>query len=309
MGAFQSAGKVQVRPGNDESSLAPERRGAMKIALVLCMTLVLTVPGFAQDIIVVTEQWPPYNFSGNEETHAGASEALHGFMALAGLAAPRPSGSVEVQGVVTEIVHETLSRAGLDYTIEVMPWSRAYTTAMHSENVMIYSIFKLPSREPLFQWIPLHGPAVAMYLFKPAHRTDIQVHDLESAKQYVVGVTRDTSTHHFLVEKGFVEGDNLVPLASEEQNIQMTLPGVERTDLLTGDRLSLAHWLSQSGLNMDYLEEVTFLFQEEFYFAFGQETSPEVVEKIRSAVEELAADGTIERIMSEYYESLSSGIR
>ena len=249
----------------------------MKALCAMALALALAAPALAQDIVIVTEEWPPYNFSEDGE----------------------------VKGVITEIVREVMDRAGFAYSIQAMPWSRAYATAMNEENVMIYSIFKLPNREPLFQWVPLHGPAVGMFLFKPAYRADIQINDLESAKQYIVGVTRDTSTHHYLMEQGFEENVNLIPLPSEEQNIHMTLPGVERTDLLTGDRLSLAHWLQESGLSVDYLEEVVFLFHEEFYFAFGHATSPELVDKVRRVVEEIAADGTMERIMETYYESLN----
>lgn len=256
-------------------------RGALVVAAGLVLALILAVPASAETITIVTEEWPPYNYSEDGV----------------------------VKGVVTEIVREAMNRTGLEYSIQAMPWSRAYAMAMNTDNVMIYSIFKLPNREASFQWIPLHGPAVTMYLFKPVHREDIQIQDLEDAKHYVVGVTRDTSTHHFLLENGFEENVNLIPLPSEEQNIHMTLPDVERTDLLTGDRLSIAHWLQDSGLTMEYLEEIVFLFQEEFYFAFSRNTSPELVAKVQEAVDEIAADGTMERIMESYAASLNSGAR
>ena len=234
--------------------------------LVLC-----TSPwnAFGQDITIVTEEWPPYNYSEDGEA----------------------------KGVVTDIVKEVMSRAGMGYTIEVLPWARSYKMAMEEENVMIYSIFKLPNRESLFQWIPVEGLAVRMYLFKPRHRTDIHIDSLESAKQFVVGVTRDTSTHHYLLNQGFEENTNLIPLPSEKQNIQLTLPGVERTDLLTGDILSLTRWLKLSGLDNDYLEEQLFLFKEDIYFAFGLKTSPGLVDRIRRAAAEVSTDGTLENIL------------
>ncbi len=248
----------------------------MKHTLLLLVMLCLPLYAGAQDVLIVTEEWPPYNHSENGE----------------------------VTGVVTEIVKAVMARTGLDFQIRVYPWARAYKMAMEIENVMIYSIFRLDNREHLFKWIAIPGLSVEMYLFKPRHRTDIQVKDIEDVKAYTVGVTRDTSTHHFLLAKGFEENKNLIPLPSEEQNILMTLPDAKRTDFSTGDRLSLARWLRITGLPHDYLEKQVFLFKEDIYFAFGPKTSDAVVDTVRRAVDELAAEGGLVRILNEHCQAL-----
>lgn len=230
----------------------------------------------AQSLTVVTEEWPPYN-----HTEKG-----------------------QVAGVVTEVVRATLERAGIDYTINVYPWARAYDMAQNRENVLIYSIFRLPIRERLFKWIQIDGLFVNMHLFRPSHRTDIDATTLDKAKQYRIGVTRDTSTHHFLLDNGFEDGVNLFPVKSEELNIIKANRENERIDLTTGDTLSLACWLKASGYPSDYWVRQAFLFKREIYMAFSINTSDELVERVHTAFHALKAEGEIDAIVERCSKNL-----
>ena len=172
----------------------------------------------------------------------------------------------------------------------------------HTEKkVLIYSIFKLPSRADKFKWIEIDGLSVNMYLFKSKYRNDINLTSLDDARKYKIGVTRETSTHHFLASRGFIEGVNLFPVNSEEQNALKSRPQTTRIDLTTGDKLSLARWLKVSDLPSDYWVEQLLLFQEDFYMAFGLETSDTVVEKVRKAFREICDEGQLESIVEKYY--------
>lgn len=244
-----------------------------RVFLIILFLLAYPVAATGAEIKVVTEAWPPYSYKEDGKT----------------------------MGVVTEIVEETLKRSGLEYSIEVYPWARAYDMAQNNENVLIYSIFKLPNRVDLFKWIKIEGLSINMYLFSPKHRDDISLCSLEDAKRYRIGVTRETSTHHYLNSKGFEEGVNLFPVNCEEQNALKSAPQSKRIDLTTGDRLSLAHWLSVAGLPSDYWVARLPLFHEDFYMAFGKKTSDEMVEKVRRAFQEVREEGLLNDIVAKYY--------
>lgn len=49
-------------------------------------------------------------------------------------------------GFSTDVVTALFRHAGSKAQIEVMPWARAYSTALSAKNVMIYSITKSASR-------------------------------------------------------------------------------------------------------------------------------------------------------------------
>jgi len=244
-----------------------------KFFLTAVFILAMAVNAQGADIKVVTEEWPPYTCSRNGD----------------------------IRGVVTEIIRATLDRGGMNYTIGAYPWARAYEMAQTEKNVLIYSIFKLPSRADKFKWIKIDGLSMNMSLFKPKYRRDINLTSLDAARKFKIGVTRETSTHHFLLSRGFIEGINLFPVNSEKQNALKSQPHTGRIDLTTGDKLSLACWLKLSGLPSDYWVEQVPLFQEHLYMAFSLSTSDEVVESVHKAFREIKDEGQLDVIVEKYY--------
>lgn len=245
--------------------------------LALSFLLLFAAPGPCASLSVVTEEWPPYNYA---EDGAAA-------------------------GLVTEVVRAALDRAGFDYTIKVLPWARAYSLALHDPDVLIYSMLKLPQREPLFQWVRLDGLGVEMQLFRPRHREDIRIETLDDAKAYRVGLTRDSAPHHFLLRHGFQEGVNLFPVSDELLNARKSEPGNNRIDLTTGDPLSQGYRLRQAGLPADYWVRVLPLFSTDIYMAFSLSTPPETVERVRKALRQLRDEGFINATRDGYLRRLA----
>jgi len=243
-------------------------------AIILAAFFILfsTPFSFAGTIRVVTEEWPPYNYTENGV----------------------------VVGPVTDAVRAILDRTGLDYTIECLPWARAYGLARHEPSVLIYSILKVADREPLFKWIRLDGLGVDMYLYRPRFRGKIKINTLDDAKGYRVGVTRQSSTHHFLLSKGFVENANLFPVNGEVLNIFKSLPHNKRIDLTTGDPLSLAYWSARAEVPADYWVRLIPLFHQDLYMAFSLKTPDELVEKVRCAYGRLKDEGGLDEIIARF---------
>ena len=245
----------------------------MRTSIVaVCLIAFLSTWAAAGPLRVVTEEWPPYNHTENGE----------------------------VVGLATDAVRAVLDRAGIDYTIECLPWARAYGLALNDPNVLIYSILKVGDREPLFKWVKLEGFGVDMYLFRPLYRREIQVATIEDAKAYRAGVTRESATHHFLLSQGFTENVNLFPVRSEFLNILKSEPQNERIDLTTGDLSSVRYWLRLAGKPDDYWEPVVPLFHRDLYMAFSLRTPDEVVEKVRCACKRVSAEGGFEAIRERF---------
>lgn len=111
--------------------------------------LVACLPGFAlaDSIRVVTEEYPPFNYT--DETG-------------------------QIAGVSTAIVREALQRARPDYKIESNAWARSYQIALAEPGVLIYTIYRNPEREPLFKWVGAILEARDL-VYRLAARTDIKV--------------------------------------------------------------------------------------------------------------------------------------
>ena len=208
----------------------------------------------------------------------------------------------KVSGIATEIVQATLQKAGLSATPRVYPWARAISMAEQQENVLIFSIARIPEREKRFQWIgPLFPFSESIY--KLSRRQDIQLTTLEQAKQYQVGVIRGYAVHEMLKREGFVDNRHLQLAKDQEQNLRKLFSG--KTDLLVGSELDL-RWRLQHHPDIGRFEDLTraLYLEKSFthvYMAFGLKTRPEMIETFRRAFAQIQGDGTLDQILSKYH--------
>lgn len=212
-----------------------------------------------------------------------------------------PDGD-KISGIATEIVMATLNKAGLNATPRIYPWARAISMAEQQENVLIFSIARIPEREKRFQWIgPLFPFSESLYKLKK--RKDIHLTTLKEAMQYQTGVIRGYAVHELLKREGFVDNIHLQLAKDQEQNLRKLFSG--KTDLLVGSSLDL-RWRLQHTPELgryEDLERALYLEQSfsHVYMAFGLKTRPAMVEQLRHSFEQIQADGTLDKILSKYH--------
>ena len=228
----------------------------------------------AQKITVVTEEYPPYNYTENEK----------------------------VTGAGTEIVRLMLERAGIEYSLTSYPWARAYKMAQQSPNVMIYSIGRNGSRENAFKWVGIIAP-YDVYLYKLKERTDVKVETLDDARQYIVGVVNDDVRAQFLQNEGFAEsreGPGLQITVKDENNLHKLVAG--RIDLFPIDELACAHLAKRCEVDFAALEKTCRIDQlsSGLYVAMSMSTPDELVERCRAAMEDIKKDGLFQSTLDQY---------
>ncbi|KZM45711.1 hypothetical protein OA92_00400 [Marinomonas sp. SBI22] len=211
---------------------------------------------------VLTEDWRPYNYEDKGE----------------------------IKGQSTDIVVKVLDRAGIDYKITLYPWSRAYRIAQRKENVLIYTIVRMPLREDMFIWSrPLATKDVSS-LFKLSDREDINLTNLEEAKRYKLGVIKDSMGYLYLKNHDF--SVSLVPVSTEQKlNMDHLLKGY--VDLVAASDKSFTHITKQMGVDPDALTKAMTLFEFSPYMAFSLGTSQEIIDKVNKAYDELVEEGAI----------------
>ncbi len=146
-----------------------------RLILILSFILGISIVQ-AETITIATENLPPFQINENDS----------------------------IKGVRTEVVRAIADETDMKYKIAIYPWARAYDMPLKKKNVLIYSLIRSPERESLFKWIGKIGE-VKGRLFKLKSRKDINLKNLDDAKNYKIGVVRDDYTHQFLKSKGFVD--------------------------------------------------------------------------------------------------------
>ncbi len=246
----------------------------MKYARMVIVVMLFLWCGMsdAQEIIVVTEIWEPYNFVKDDN----------------------------VIGISTEIVEHTLQQAGMaikDGKIGVYPWARAYAMALENENVLIYTILRTEEREKLFKWVGLLIPPEKFYFYKHRTRSDVIVKTLDDAKHYQIGVLIDSIHGQFLTAHGFPK-ESLDGVSDQVLNLRKLL--YDRIDLILDVETTLKIRTQEQNLPLSEFEQVLFLFEHGYYMAFSQKTSDAIVERVQSAFQETQTSGIIQEILKKY---------
>lgn len=245
----------------------------MKRILFACIAVFVfsTAQVFADETLsVLTEEWPPYNYSQNGE----------------------------LTGLSTDLVCQILKRTGYDFKIEVKPWQRAYNEALQEQNTILYTTSRTATRENLFKWVgPLYPRRIVLFRLKC--NSSIKVNSIDDLVKYKIGVIRGGSVEEYLTSKGFKVPDNLDQAANGRQNILKLFS--DRVDLIPGSEMSMAYRLQQTPHKFNELEVAFVLIdQGGYYIAINKDTSDAIVARIQEAFDFLIKDGARERIVDSY---------
>lgn len=215
---------------------------------------------FAEKVTIYTEEFPPFNFTENGK----------------------------IVGASTEIVNKIMVDAGVEFEIQSLSWARAYNLSQNEENAFIYSISRRKNREDLFQWVGELVPA-NQSLFTLSGRDDVSVSALEDIKNYRVGTTIEDSRESYLSTKGFdvesfsrIGGDD-----SYKVNYEKLKNG--RIDIWPMPDAVASYVVKKEGddpkqtlKKLMLLDEIS---QSGYYLAASKSTSPEMVAKIKAALD------------------------
>lgn len=243
----------------------------MKFWHLFAAWLALCSAAWAQPLQVVTEDFPPYQFERDGK----------------------------LGGMAVDVARELLKEAGLNAEIKLYPWARAYQLAQGEPNVLIFSIARTPQREALFKWIGTITP-YRVYLWRLAERPELQVHNLDEAKRFMVGgVYQDVKPEH-LKTQGFREGTNLELAPSDDINIRKLF--ARRIDLLPFDEINFIYKLSLLSHKPSEVTRVLLLdgISNDLYIAASLGTPDETVQRLRDALATLKRSGRYEQIKAAY---------
>jgi polar amino acid transport system substrate-binding protein len=226
---------------------------------VFFSTILLTTIANAQQLIIYTEEFPPFNFIEKGK----------------------------VTGVSAEVVNRVMKATGMEYTIKSLPWTQAYNLAQNEKNALIFSIGRNKNREHLFKWIGILTPTTysAMAL---KSRKDIKISSLDNMKKFKIGTTIDDLVESWLFEKGFSaselarsSGDN-----AALKNFKNLLN--KRIDIWPfPDAVAFYIVRKQGHTNPDALLQKVFTIDElsgGYYIASSKKTSDSIVLKVSRAL-------------------------
>lgn len=232
---------------------------------LLGIALMLPLSVSAQTLTVYTEDLPPYQIK-------------------------KRNG--EITGFSAELVRALLQRAELKANIRMVPWARAYNSALKQKNTLIISMVRTPEREGLFHWIG-QVDKLEYYFYRLSNRQDIQLRSFEQAKKYRIGVGANSFEYEKLTYLGFP-----YVVSVPTYNQLMAMLKANRYDLFFSADRTFKGMLENSNSNPDSFDTAFHIssINQQMYIAMNKSSNPQLVKRLTNAYQQLKEAGEVERL-------------
>jgi polar amino acid transport system substrate-binding protein len=196
------------------------------------------------------------------------------------------------QGLVSLILEELLSKAGIDYKITLMPPKRAELYAQFTPNTCVIPIEKSQEREVFFSWV---SPILISQngLFTLAAAAPILLESLEDARQYRIGSYLGSSIGDYLDSFSYK-----VDLATQNDANIIKLKAA-RIDLWASDVLS-ARYIAKTA-NIPISESKLNFFTSLRAIGCHEGVDNEVLSSMRTALQEMYKSGQMREILHTFH--------
>ena len=237
---------------------------SMKTTTLALLLLATVTARPALALQMLTEEYPPYNYTENK--------------ALIGLS--------------TEIVVEMGKRAKVPMTFAVMPWPQAYDQTQMKLETCLFSTTRLENRERIFKWVgPIATDEWALFA-KKGFKDPIK--QLADARPYRIGGVRNDAKTMWLRDKALT---NIV-----EVNEDKLVPGMLTLDRKKLDSVDL--WVSgvyaeKFVVSKSKTKDVRLVLkinEEPLWLACHPSLSDATIKALQDALNSMKKDGTLKKI-------------
>lgn len=189
----------------------------------------------------------------------------------------------KVVGKTTTFINQVTKNSNFKADIKILPWARAYQTALTQKNIFIYPLVRTAEREDNFIWI---GKIYTLKLSwaKLKSRTDVSINNPEDAKNYKTGVIRADATYNYLIKNGFIKNDNFIVVS--ELPLLLELLYSEKIDSFIVDITLLKEMAVLKGYDAHQLVSEFDIpkLNYHLYLATNLNTDPVLIEKLKNSL-------------------------
>lgn len=198
----------------------------------------------------------------------------------------------QLVGIATEKLNEAFKRANVSQHMELVPWARAYQSALTQTNYCAFSAARTPERENLFKWI---GPIASMdwVLYTRTDNIAAKPNKLEDIRSQTVGGYLQDVISVWLANQGYkVE-------AAPNDAVNPKKLMARHINYWASSRPRATAMLDKEGLSKKIIPIFAF-GHTDLYLACNTSVSEDVVLKLNLALKKMKDDGTSTKIDARY---------
>lgn len=229
--------------------------------VTFALVLSLCSAASAEPLTLLTEEYPPYNFSEDGV----------------------------IKGASVEQAERIMKALDAPYSLEILPWARAFSQAEKQPWTCVFTSGHDEERDKRFKWVqPLLVDHMVMVgragsIVKPVN--------IEDAKRFTVGTQRSDFSATFLEKNNFPKIDLAADL---ETTVKKLLSN--RIDLMMTSEKTFESMRDKGAA----LESALVLEGKQYGFACNLSTPDDIIARMQAELDALIADGTQDRIFAKY---------
>lgn len=220
------------------------------------------------ELNALTNEWPPYNYQEQGQ----------------------------LKGISTDILRAACQEAALRCNLQLMPWARAYNTALTQPNTLVFTAARRPEREALFSWV---GPILPRSTWVWARNDAVKrTQGSKTLADYRFGVVRGEASIPDLQAAGVPQQQIT---ADNSNTAVLKLLSRGWVDAMVDTEIGMAWSMKTelaSPIELTKLAKLT--EQGAYYFALNPQSEPLIAEKLQAAVDKLRRNGVIDEIVKRY---------
>ncbi len=225
-----------------------------------------------EEMYWMTEQYPPYNYRDDKDG--------------------------QLKGITVDILMEMFKKIGVNKPrkdLKILPWARSYDYLLKKPGTALFSTTYTVERLQLFKFV---GPIIPTQISIIAHKRkglkDVSVEDMNKLR---IGVVRDDIGDQLIQALG-VKDRAVKRKSAADSMVKMLHAG--RLDAIAYAEDIAKFQFKVTGIDPNQYETVYVLQKSHMGYTFHKSTDPRILEPLRKALDELRADGTVDKIYAKY---------
>jgi len=196
----------------------------------------------------------------------------------------------KVGGLSTEIVREMFARSGFLYQLDLVPWMRAFNSAVLYPNSCVYSTTRTDNREHQFKWV---GPLVEnVWVLYAGPQSPKNILTLENTRRFKIGGYSGDAESQYLIAQGF----NVELTPNDDLNPRKLALG--RIDFWASSQYRGHYLINQNKLTN--LKQVLMFNTVFLYLACNRGLPDNTIHQLNDALQGMRRDGFIARVQARY---------
>ncbi|MFY7865966.1 substrate-binding periplasmic protein [Roseateles sp.] len=203
-------------------------------------------------------------------------------------------------GFSVELLRMMANEAKVKLDIEVQPWTRAMRSAAETRDSVLFSLARLPEREPLYQWLgPISERRIVIY--RLSKRKDLVFEGLMPLRGGRLGVVRDSASGKQLLAQGLKSEEEIEWAQDDASNVRKLL--ASRMEFLVILDWAAAWQMRQLKLPFSALTQVHELDTRlSYWYGLHPSLDPALRQRLQAALDGLRRDGRYAKLRRHYFD-------